>query len=69
MGRDDKRASEPAGKRCAAFRCGYGAEKPAGDRRGSEKVHRYAYPRLYRPHRGILQCGMRLDEASQRLEY
>ena len=44
-------------------------KKPAGDRRGSEKVHRYAYPRLYRPHRGILQCGMRLDEASQRLEY
>ena len=24
-------------KRCTAFRCGYGAEKPAGDRRGSEK--------------------------------
>lgn len=28
MGRDDKRASEPAGKRCTAFRCGYGAENP-----------------------------------------
>ena len=30
---------------------------------------KYAYPRLYRPHRGILRCGMRLDEASQRLGY
>ena len=27
------------------------------------------YIDTHRPHRGILQCGMRLDEASQRLGY
>lgn len=36
---------------------------------GLKKYIDTQYPRLYRPHRGILRCGMRLDEASQRLEY